>query len=267
MHISDLETSDIANLLLYQPLRLFELFYTKKISGFISVSESVKQELINYLNVPKEKIRTIYHGIDTDRFHPKASSVKCPIDLPSDRPIILFTGRFVATKGLNTIIKAIQSVIKVFPDALFVFVGGGNFKHYYSYLAGKGVPQRNFLFHGYVNDYYDLPSVYSRSNIVIAPTIYEPLGFRILEAMSCAKPVIASRIGGIPEIIDHGKNGLLISSEDHLELTNSIISLLEDYTLMKSIGKNARKTVLDKFSVDRMAMETLKFYDLFNQKA
>ncbi len=263
MRVSNMETSDIANLLLYYPLKFCELIYSRKISQFIAVSENIRQELIRYLNVPEKKIKTIYHGIDTNRFHPKAKLAKCPISLPSGRPILLFTGRFVATKGINTILKAVPTVIKQFPNALFVFVGGGNYEPYQSYLVMMGVPQRNFLFYGYVADYYDLPAVYSRSTITLAPTIYEPLGIRILEAMSCGKPVIASRIGGITEIIEHGKNGLLISPGDYVSLANAIVSLLSDGDLLTSMGKKARQRVIENFSVDRMARETFEFYRLF----
>jgi glycosyltransferase involved in cell wall biosynthesis len=120
------------------------------------------------------------------------------------------------------------------------------------------VSSNNFCFYGYAND-VDLKSIYSSCSIYVAPTIYEPLGIRILEAMSCAKPVIATKVGGVTEIISHGKNGLLISPGNELELADSIIAVLSDFGLAQTLGRSARITVEDKFSSAKVALETFDY--------
>jgi len=144
--ISSLERSDKANLFLYYPLKLCELLYARCTSFFIAVSNSVREELINYVGVKAESIKTIYNGIDTQLFHPGKRESDNVEFIPSDRwPIILSTGRFVATKGVDIIIQAIPEVVANFPRALFVFVGGGNFLPYQNYLERKGVKVLHIL--------------------------------------------------------------------------------------------------------------------------
>jgi len=259
--ISSLERSDKANLFLYYPLKLCELLYARCTSFFIAVSNSVREELINYVGVKAESIKTIYNGIDTQLFHPGKRESDNVEFIPSDRwPIILSTGRFVATKGVDIIIQAIPEVVASFPRALFVFVGGGNFIPYQNYLERKGVSSKNFMFRGYVANFLDMPAVYCSSSVYVAPSIYEPLGIKILEAMSCARPVVATEVGGIPEIITSGHDGILIQPRNGPALAQAIIQILEDRHFAAHLGENARKTVLERFSVEEMAEKTCEFY-------
>lgn len=258
MSVSSLEVSDLANLLLYYPLKVCEMLYVRKIPHFIAISESIKREIIHYLNINKDRFHIIYHGVDTRRFSSREKQIPS-LELEKNRPVVLFTGRFVATKGIDVLARAVPKVLKRFPNVLFLFVGGGNSMPYMHLLRKKGVAKRNFSFEGYV-DFFEMPSLYASTSIYVAPTIYEPLGIRVLEAMSCEKPVIASRVGGIPEIIESGKDGLLIAPRDVDGLANSLIRLLEDESFAKSIGKRGRQKVLEKFSAEEMAQRTVSLY-------
>ncbi|EMR74204.1 glycosyltransferase [Thaumarchaeota archaeon SCGC AB-539-E09] len=253
--LSSLETSDLANLLLYQPLRLLELLYMSTTPYYIAISESIINELHKYFGVERKQIRLIYHGVNTDRFSPPTKNLY----LKYYRPIVLFTGRFVATKGIDVLIKAIPEVLKNFRDTLFLFVGGGNYEPYLELLKRLRIPKQNYLFKGYV-DFFDMPSLYKAATIYVAPTIYEPLGIRVIEAMSCEKPVIASKVGGIPEIIDHGKNGYLVPPLNHKAISDHIKILLADNKLAEQVGKQARKKVLEKFSAEEMIKRTVDLY-------
>jgi len=258
LNISSLEKSDVANLLLFPPLKMCELFYVRRTPYFIAISKSVMRELMTYLGVPRERIHIIYHGVDTQRFRPNLEKENSmDISLPEDKPVVLFTGRFVATKGIDILIKSAVRVIASIPEVLFVFVGGGNFRPYMELV--KPHLRKNFIFYGY-SDYFLMPLLYSQATIYVAPTIYEPLGIRVLEAMSCAKPVVASNVGGISEIISHGHEGLLVPPRNHVSLAKALIELLENPSLMESLGKNARKTVIQKFSAEKMSSETVNFY-------
>lgn len=260
MELSHLQMSDKANLLLYYPLKIFELIYVSKTRHFIAVSESIKKELVKHLKVNENRIETIHNGVDVKRFNPDYYSDSRPAYFPSNRPVVLFTGRFVATKGINVLIKAIPKIIKSNPEAFFLFVGGGDYSPYQSFLNAHGINNRSFLFKGYVDE-SEIPKVYSHSSIYVAPSTYEPLGIRILEAMSCNLPVIASDVGGISEIIDNDKNGLLIPPNDHEALAEKIIQLLEDEGLSNSLGLSARRNVVQRFSDKRMSEKTFDFYN------
>lgn len=256
--LTSLETSDLANLLLYQPLRMLELLYVRTTPYYVAISKSVIDELNRYFNVNRSQIRLIYHGVNTERYSPDFVS-NSDTQTMYDRPVVLFTGRFVATKGIDILIKAMPKVLKEYKDALFLFVGGGNYEPYLSLLDKMGIPKENYLFRGYV-DFYQMPDLYNAASIYVAPTIYEPLGIRVIEAMSCQKPVIASKVGGITEIIDHGNDGFLIPPRNFESLSSHLISLLNDDKLASSVGKLARKKVLDRFSAEEMTERTVNLY-------
>jgi 1,4-alpha-glucan branching enzyme len=254
--------SDVANLFLVLPLRACEYIYLKRVPNLIATSNYIKEELQRYFGFVKNKnIPVIHYGIDTKLFSPSSSfSRKDLEDIASfGRPVVLFTGRFVASKGIYTLINAIPDVLEVSPSALFLFVGGGDCTQYIQELERNGVPKENFAFLGYV-DYFDMPQVYSLASIYVAPTLYESFPLRVLEAMSCKSAVIASDVCGIPEMIQHGYNGLLVQPNDHKALAKHIIMLLEDDNFTKKLGKRARDTIIKKFSGEIMASKTLDVF-------
>jgi glycosyltransferase involved in cell wall biosynthesis len=261
----NLERSDKANILLHRPLRICESLYVKRIRSFVAVSEYIKSEAMKFLNVNGDRIDVIHNGIDPQIFSPSSNIGKDDRLIKTEGedyspPIVLFTGRFISTKGMNTIINAIPLVIEKHSDVKFIFIGGGNYDPYLQILVEKNVPRQSYEFLGYIDDYYKLPQFYNEATIYLAPSIYESLPIRILEAMSCGKPVIASQVGGITEIISTGYNGILIPPMNSYVLADKIILLLEDDELRKRIGERARETILNKFSAKKMAYKTTNAY-------
>lgn len=203
----------------------------------------------------------IHYGIDTRFFSPQKPKNPVLQELFSlERPIVLFTGRFVLSKGMHTLIEAIPDVVSEFPDVLFVFVGGGDYAPYVEKLKSKGVPEKYYRFLGYMQ-YFEMPQVYSLASIYVMPTLYESFPLRMLESMSCQRAVIATNVCGIPEIIRSGYNGILVPPQNSKALKEKLIMLLEDEKLRQKIGENARKTILNGFSVEIMTSKTLKVYE------
>jgi glycosyltransferase involved in cell wall biosynthesis len=238
-------------------LKICEFFYLKQIQHFLTVSEFIKSELLDSFKfLDEERIVTVHHGVDTQFFLPNKedSFVK------NNGPIILFTGRFVAKKGPHILIRAMPKILKSVPDACFVFVGSGDFTPYLRMIKDNKIPEDNFKLLGYVAG-SELPKIYNSATLYAAPSFEDSLGIRILEAMSCEKAVVASNIGGVPEIINDGKNGFLVSPGDVNKLAEKIIMLLEDENLRKKIAVASRRTVLEKFSVVRMANQTARLYN------
>lgn len=151
-------------------------------------------------------------------------------------------------------------VLKEYRDAFFVFIGAGNFVPYWRRLKDLGISERNFAFLGYLKEASDLVEYYRTSSVYVAPTLYENLPIRVLEAMACGVPVVASNVCAIPEAIDNGVNGILIQSRSVEELADAIYCLLGDPKLRKKIGDNARKTVLEKFDWNVNASRTVGVY-------
>jgi glycosyltransferase involved in cell wall biosynthesis len=175
------------------------------------------------------------------------------------QPIVLFTGRMVAKKGPQVLIKAIPKVLTRIPNACFVFAGAENFSPYMRLLNQLKIGKDNYRYLGYVPA-SKLALLYNTASVYTAPSFEDSLGIRILEAMSCQKPVVASDIGGVHEIISHNQNGLLIKPGDANALANNIIDLLSNEDTGEKIAFAGRQTVLEKFSARRMSNETAALY-------
>ena len=263
MNFSRMDRSEKGNLLLYIPLKFCENMYLRrKLEGFIAVSNFIKDEFMeNYDDIDPGKVEVIHHGVDVNLFKPLSSSTELinNVQLSDSRPTILFTGRFVSKKGVQVLIKSIPRVLAHIPETLFVFAGGGDFSPYMKLLKRLRVRDTNFVHLGYVRD-SDMPRLYSKATVYAAPSLEDSLGIRILEAMSSGNPVVASRIGGIPEIIQPYENGMLIAPGDSTKLAEHIIHLLENEDLRKELSQNSRETIEKRFSVKVMAEKTHSFY-------
>ena len=254
MSFSRLEFSEKFTYLAYPLLRLAETVYFSRKRYYITVSNWMKEQITKEVpKIDKSSISVIHNSVDVEQFLPN-------IGKSAKRDIILFTGRIIAAKGICTISEAMPKVLRLFPDALFVFIGAGNSELYQRRLRMLGIPSRNFLFMGYLKDTSDLASYYKASSVYLAPSLYENLPIRILEAMACGVPVVASSVCAIPEVIDNGVNGMLIKPGSVNDLSNAICCLLRDPCLRKKMGENARKTVLKRFNWRVNASRTFDVY-------
>ncbi len=253
---SNLDRTEKGNFLLFQPLKLLQYFYLRGIEDYITVSNFVRKELLKfYPFLSKKNLHTVYHGVDTIKFSPELNSKSSK----TEKPIVLFTGRMVAKKGPQLLIQAMPKVLKKVPNAFFVFAGVGNFKPYMKLLQQLRISEKNYCYLGYVES-SQMPLLYNSASVYVSPSFEDSLGIRILEAMSCNKPVVASNVGGVPEIIKDQKNGLLIEPGNANELAEKIVLLLTDDCLRANLAFFARKTVVENFSVTRMANETAELY-------
>lgn len=257
MPFMDLGFNEKATYLTYPVLRMVENLYFSRRRNYISVSNWMTRQLWQeYPAITHSPISVIHNSVDTETFSPSVKKSN------GEREIVLFTGRIIAAKGINYIVDAIPRVLREYPDTLFVFIGAGNSLPYRERLKAMGVSEKNFEFLGYLKERSQLIRYYRDCSVYVAPTtLWENLPIRILEAMSCGAPVVASKVCAIPEAIDHDINGILISSGSIDELASSICRLLGDSKLRRMIGDNARKTVLDKFDYELNATRTAKTYE------
>lgn len=253
---SELEWSEKQVRLFYPALRTLELLYAKRVSQFIAVSDVTKQRIIKDLGVEPERIHTIFNGVDTKLFCvPSESEAEKRYSMPT----VVYMGRMMAKKGIHVLIKAMPRILDKKPDTRFLFVGGGQLLFYREMVRKMGIPEENYSFVGHVG-YYERAKILREASIFVNPSFFELCSLSILEAMSCGVSVVASNVGGNPEMIEKGKNGLLVPPNDHVTLARCIISLFEDENLNKMIGREARKTVEELFSSERCAEETCNVY-------
>jgi len=253
----ELDASEKAIFLTYPFLRLAEDFYFSIKRYYITVSKWMCKQLEEqYPGRGFSSMPVIYNSIDIERFSSRSKSVK-----KVQSNMVLFTGRLVAEKGVRYIIEAIPRVLSEYPETLFTFIGPGDFSEYWKMLKKKEISESNFSFIGYLKESSDLVDFYRACDIYLAPTLYENLPIRVLEAMACEAPVIASNVCGIPEIIKSGENGLLIPPRSTEDLASTICHLLGDKNLRHKLGCNARRTVEKKFSWDTNIAHMVRVYE------
>jgi len=266
MALWSLEFSEKLTYLTYPFLHLAETVYFSKVRYYITVSRWMKEQIVkHYPKIDSSSVSVIHNSVDTERFSPSNGRD------PPKRDIILFTGRLIAAKGIKYLVGAIPKVLQEYPDALFIFIGAGNSLPYRKRLSEMRISERNFTFLGYLKEASDLVEYYKASSVYVAPTLYENLPIRVLEAMACGAPVVASNVCAIPEAVNSGVNGILIRPGSVDELADAISCLLGDPNLRTKMGDNARKTVLERFDWNVNAARTVEVYqqilDSFDRKS
>jgi len=250
-----LEHSEKLTYVAYPLLRLAETVYFSKERYYIAVSEWMREQIRKqYLKVDESSIFVVHNSVDTKQFSPSEGRDD------SQEDIVLFTGRLIAAKGIRYLADAIPIILREYPDTRFIFIGAGNSMPYRRRLREMGISERNFAFLGYLKESSDLVEYYRASTVYVAPTLYENLPIRLLEAMACGVPVVASDVCAIPEVIDNGVNGMLIQPSSVIELADATCCLLGDPNLRRKMGDNARKTVLERFDWNVNAARTAEVY-------
>ena len=157
-------------------------------------------------------------------------------------------------------IRAIPDVLSLYPDTNFVFCGGGPLQNNLAELAESLGVAGNVHFLGVRND---VPELLNDSYASVLPSLAEPLGNAVIEAMAMKKPVVGSDVDGIPEMIVHGSTGLLVPPGDSDALASSLIHLLEDPARTASMGVKARQRVEDEFELNSRVLAEIALYEDF----
>jgi len=232
-----------------------------KANKIITVSYQLCNDVKRQYNISEEKLITIPNGIDINKFKPiNVDDLREKLKLDLNEKIILSLGKIVKQKGYHLLLKILPDILRNY-NVKLVIVGAGSYLSDLKKMAIKlGIKDR-VIFTGKISD-NDLLKYYNLADIFAFPTLrMEGLPLVVMEAMACKVPVVASRIGGIPTVIENEKDGLLIRPNDLEDLKDKILMLLEDEKFAKKIGKNARNKIVKKFSVDKMVDDTIKVYE------
>jgi glycosyltransferase involved in cell wall biosynthesis len=245
-------------------LRIFEEKMLERANKIIAVSHFTKRELLEYYNVPVEKIRVIHNGVDVNKFKPAQDKrkVKEELGFNPDDIAILSVGRLYARKGLFTLIESMPAVVERFKNAKFIISGKGQSDEMRKLIAHAekiGVKD-SIIFTGYYPD-KKLPKLYQAADVFAFSTFYEHHPFAVLEALSTGLPVVTTSVGGIPETIESGKNGFLVEPFNPKRFADRILYLLEHPAEAEQMGRLARKTILEQFDWRIVVKDVLKVYD------
>ncbi len=245
--------------------------------GIVAVSKGTKLDVLKHFKVDPEKIRIIHNGIDTDEFRKTTSTdliKRFGIDLSN--PYVLFVGRITRQKGIIHLVNAIQYLD---PKIQVVLCAGTPDTPQIGEEMEAGVKKvwenrKNVIWVREMLDKKSLIEMYSNAAVFCCPSIYEPFGIINLEAMACEVPVVASAVGGIPEVVVNGETGFLIEFQQMREspfepvqppvfakgLADKINLLMADPGMRANMGAKGRKRVENQFSWKIIAKQTIDLY-------
>jgi len=231
-------------------------FILYKLSDCVIVnSERIKSLLIQYRVVEKEKIRTIYNGVDVEKYHPERngfslSQRKKEAGIgPRNCQIIGMLARLISVKNHLCLLKAITIVRKEFPEAIFLIIGNGPLREPLEKCVRDLQIKENVIFLGERKDTHELLSMMDLS---VLCSFREGFSNAILEAMATGVPVIATSVGGNPEAILDGVTGYLFDPTDHEALAERVKEILNDKNRGQQMGLAGKRRAEDLFSVPGM---------------
>ena len=221
----------------------------------IAVSHYVRRYLIS-AGVSAGRIETIYDGIVKPE-EIAQSTLRAELGLGSDAVIGCMVAIMRAEKGHEDLITAARPLLAMRPNLHFVIAGDGDlFERIKGIVDGLGLGRRIHLL-GFRTD---IPNVLRGCDLFVLPTHQEALGQSYIEAMAAGLPVIGTSVDGVPELIEHNVNGLLVPPKDPDALRAAIVRLIDNPGLRARLGNEGRRVTDDRFGVDDMADETIDFY-------
>lgn len=232
--------------------------------AFIGVSNDMSENLAKR-GIPREKIFTVHNGIDLSCVKSDAdpNKTKEKFGIPKNIRLIGTVGRLVEVKGHSDMVAALPRILDKIPDAGMLIVGDGRCLEPLREQAEKlKVNDRVFL-PGRIKDPFDLMKA---CDIGCFPSIAEAIGLALLEFMALEVPVVATRVGGIPEVLTKPEYGVLAPPSNPKELSGAIISLMGDRKQMEHVGKQGRERVEQEFTTGKMIEKTQEVWEIFARK-
>ncbi|MBN1527371.1 MAG: glycosyltransferase family 4 protein [Candidatus Omnitrophica bacterium] len=235
-----------------QAIILIEKFATLFTDKFIALTELEKKDMVRFRVAKDGKVAVIYQGLELSDYEKPAGDpekARRELNIEPDQSVVGMVGRLEAIKGPYYFVEAAYEVVKTFPRAKFVVVGEGSLRR--SIEAGVedlGL-SGNFIFTGWRDD---VPEVMRIFDIEVLPSLNEAVGIVLIEAQAAGVPVVATNVGGIPEIMKDKETGILVPPADSRALSGAIIALLSDKDSRSRMGENGKAWVRGKFSSDMM---------------
>ena len=250
-----------------------ELVTNVRWTHIIAVSHFIEKELIG-VGCSHHQTTTVHHGIDEKMFNPKINPKPIYKKYPQlkDKRILFHPARMGMAKGCDVSIKALRLIKERVPEAMLVLAGTKNIVDwgltqqkdiaYMVHLVERFNLRDNVLIDSYLLE--DMPMIYAACQVCIYPsTASEPFGLTMLEAMASAKPMVVTKMGGMPEIIGDGINGFVIPVKGYEELASRVIQLFSDDELRDRLGNVGRNMVEKSYTRKSVAQATLRLYDKF----
>src|SRR5262245_41859369 len=235
----------------------FSRWKYRQVDCFLAASDGCRQKLYSD-GVPADRAVTVHEGIDVERVAgAPAVNVHASFWLPHDAPVVGNVAALVPHKGQRHFIDAARLVVQDFPDARFIILGEGELREPLQHQVKAHHLEKHVLLPGFRTDVFGCIKGF---DLFVMSSVTEGLGTSLLDAMACARPIVATSAGGIPEIVEDGVNGLLVPPRDHTAMASAILRMLKDARLRQQMGEAGLARVRERFTVERMIAATAAVY-------
>ena len=234
-------------------------------SAVVAVSDGMRSDVLSvYPEISPERVRVIRNGIDTLEYAPDPSvAVLEKHGVDPSRPYVIFVGRITRQKGVPVLLRAAAALD---PSAQLVLCAGAADTQELgaevaSLVADLQASRTGVLWIPEMLPKPEIIQLLTHALAFVCPSVYEPLGIVNLEAMACSTAVVASRVGGIPEVVDDGVTGLLVPPDDPKSLADALNQLLRDPGRAEAMGQAGRERAVTEFSWQMVAAQTVALYE------
>ena len=230
--------------------------------AIVAVSTATVDALITFRpDIATSRVRVIPNGIELLRYRQRSDGddwirTRRQLGIDGSEPLLLLPAVLREGKGHRLLLRCLPGLVRDFPDIRVAFAGSGELEAALRTEAEQLVGDR-VLFLGHRDD---IPDLLLASDLVVLPSVAEALPTVLMEAAAAGRPVVATRVGGVPEVVDHGRSGLLVPPDDSQALLSAITQILTDPERASYLGERARQIAVERFGLERMVDQTLDLW-------
>ncbi|MCK5329840.1 MAG: glycosyltransferase family 4 protein [Candidatus Marinimicrobia bacterium] len=246
--------------------RRHRYIYKRMFDGIITNTKAIKRKYLSYGWMEDDIIRVIQNGIEINVSNDfDFNSIRQQYNLPKQRPVIGIFGRLEPQKQINLFLDVAQNVRNEYPEAIFLIVGDGSLKDKIQrYACDLGIDD-NVIIMGHQSK---LDAIYTYCDIVLLTSASEGVPNVLIEAMLFSRPVVAFNVGGVQELIQSGKTGVVVPPNDVQSMTKETLRLIKSDEIRESLGRAAKRHIKENYSIDKMAT-SIEYYlkELIDRKS
>jgi glycosyltransferase involved in cell wall biosynthesis len=242
----------------------FSRWKYSQVDCFIASCSAIRERLAQD-GIERDRIVIIHDGVDVERIvNMPGTNVHAEFYLPTEAPIVGNVAALLPQRGHQHFIEAAALVVREVPDARFVIVGDGELRDALERQIKDKHLERHIMLAGFRTDALELTKGF---DIFAVSSAHEGMCVALVEAMAAGKPAVATRVGGIPEVVVDGETGVLVEPRDAPAMAQALTRLLEDDALRQRMGAAARTRARERFTSDRMVREIAELYERMGRDA
>lgn len=236
---------------------VIENILSRFVHRIVAVSEFSKQQLVHFEKIKPAKIAVIANGVNFARRQYDRSVLKRAFGVAGASPIIGAVSRLTEQKGTKYLIAAMPAILRAYPGAVLMVVGDGVLRHDLEEQVQELQIESNVRFYGYQKE---VEKYIQAMDLLVSPSIWEGMPLGILEVMQCGKPIVATRVGGVPEVVEDGVTGILTDSKSPQELADAVIEMVGREGFIQMAGDAAITRYRENFTEEIMLAKYERLY-------